>query len=79
MSIECRWPCQRLLAPLVCLICFVLTATLHTYDFRYTLPGGFVAALLPGLLLLPHIKSEAIEWLVPPLAALITLGIFLAL
>ena len=31
----CRWPCQRLLATLLCTICFVLTATLHTYDFRH--------------------------------------------
>ena len=63
----------------VCLACFVLACTLNSYPYRYTLAGGFLAALFPSLLMLPHLRSETIEWTIPLLALFFTLGICLAL
>ena len=62
-----------------CIGAFVAAAVLTGYPFRYTPLGGFLAALLPGMLFLPHVKSEKFEWFLPYLALLACVAFLVAL
>ncbi|KAK9812367.1 hypothetical protein WJX73_005520 [Symbiochloris irregularis] len=74
-----RYPAPRLVFTGIALVLFVLGATILGYPYRLTPVGGFLTALLPSLLFLPHAGSEVLEWMIAPLALITSIGFLIAL
>ncbi|CAL8463943.1 g3478 [Coccomyxa elongata] len=60
-----RYPVLRLVGVAGAATCFATAAVLTGYPYRLTPLGGFLAGIFPGMVYLPHVKSEKYEWYLP--------------
>ncbi|KAK9865678.1 hypothetical protein WJX84_008493 [Apatococcus fuscideae] len=74
-----RYPFFRIFLAITAATLFILASAIYGHPYRLTTAGGFAVGLFPGIVMLPHFKSEKYEWFQPFLAAFILVGFFVAL
>ena len=74
-----RYPFFRIFLAITAATLFILASAIYGHPYRLTTVGGFAVGLFPGIVMLPHLKSEKFEWFQPFLAAFILVGFFVAL
>jgi hypothetical protein len=73
------FPVLRILGVLIAVAVFVVAAVLDGLPSALSTLGGFLTAIFPVLLVLPHLRSERFEWWLVYVAVFTTLGFLLAL
>ncbi|EIE18925.1 hypothetical protein COCSUDRAFT_59848 [Coccomyxa subellipsoidea C-169] len=60
-----RYPVLRVVGVAGAGACFATAACQTGYPYRLTPLGGFLAGIFPGMVFMPHVKSEKYEWFLP--------------
>ena len=73
------FPCLRAAVAVAALAAYVTAAALQGLPERLMLVGGGLGGLLPGLTLLPYLRTERLEWWLPFAALAATAALLIGL